>query len=300
MTQARTNRVNTAALVLLPSHERLLVALNRYGLLTAAQSARAVSEGRSLTRVQTLLKQLADAGYAQVVTLGRSGPRGSTPRVYTLDRRGRQSLAETGAAVPDRLRQSDEAARSASLLAHRLLTIDLEIALMQLARRVPAVTVMRLMGERALKAMPVSVTLPDGTVTTVIPDCYADLRIRTAAGFEQQCVAFEADRGTEYQRAWRAKVAALLAFEGGAYEAAFGAPILTVAVVTPDAARRDLLRRWTGAEIAARGAGAQADLFRFAALPPDWRDIEGFFLGERWYRIGDDTPVPLIEGIAAT
>ena len=58
-------------------------------------------------------------------------------------------------------------------------------------------------------------------------------------------------------------------------------PFLTVAVVTPDTTRRDTLRRWTGAEIAASGAAAQADIFRFAALPPDWEDVTDFFLGMR-------------------
>ncbi len=300
MTQPRPDRVNTAPLVLTPSHERLLAALNRYGTLTAAQATRAVYDSRSLTRVQALLKGLADAGYAQPLTFGRMGPHGSTPRVYALDRRGRQYLMETGASVPARLRQGDEAGRSATLLAHRLLTIDLEIALAQLARRVPAVTISRVMGERALRVLPTAVTLPDGTTTAVIPDCYADLRVRTPAGLERQCVAFEADNGTEYQRAWRAKCAALLAFERGPYRAAFGSPFLTVAVVAPDAARRDLLRHWTAAELHGSNTMVQADLFRFAALPPDWEEIEGFFLGERWYRIGDDAPVPLIEGVAAT
>jgi len=296
MTQTRPDRVITALLVLTPSHEQLLAALHRYGLLTAGQATRAVYDSRSLTRVQALLKQLADAGYAQPLTFGRMGPRGSTPRVYALDRLGRQHLIAIGA-TPARLRQSDEAGRSATVLAHRLLTIDLEIALAQLARRVPAITVARLMGERAMRAKPTVVTLPDGTSTAVIPDCWADVRVQTGKGIEQQCVAFEADNGTEYGRSWRGKVASLLAYERGPYQAAFGVPFLTVAVVTPDATRRETLRRWTGAALHAAGAGAQADLFRFAALPPDWEDVENFFLGTCWYRIGDDTPVPLIEGI---
>ena len=107
MTQPRPDRVHTAALVLTPSHEQLLAALNRYGLLTASQATRAVYDSRSLTRVQALLKQLAEAGYVQALAFGRMGPRGSTPRVYALDRLGRQHLIAIGAASPTRLRQSD-------------------------------------------------------------------------------------------------------------------------------------------------------------------------------------------------
>ena len=297
MTQTRPDHVTTTALVLTPSHERLLAALHRYGLLTAGQATRAVYDSHSLTRAQALLKQLADAGYVQPLTFGRLGPRGSVPRVYALDQLGRQHLVAIGAAPPTRLRQSDEAGRSATMLAHRLLTIDLEIALAQLARRVPAITVARLMGERAMRAKPTVVTLPDGTATTVIPDCWADVRVQTEEGIEQQCVAFEADNGTEYGRSWRGKVASLLAYERGPYQAAFGVPFLTVAVVTPDVTRRETLRTWTAAALHAAGVGGQADLFRFAALPPDWEDVENFFLGACWYRLGDDTPVPLIEGI---
>ena len=73
---------------------------------------------------------------------------------------------------------------------------------------------------------------------------------------------------------------------------------LTIAVVTPDVTRRDTLRRWTDAELRASGAGEeQVDLFRFGVLPAAWEDVTGFFLGDTWYRIGADTPVPLIEGI---
>ena len=113
---------------------------------------------------------------------GRSGPRGSLPLVYTLDRRGRQYLARLGVGVPGRLRQSEDATRSTMLLLHSLRVIDLQIGLEQLARRVPQVGIARMRGERALKATPVPVTLPDDTTTLVINDCWADLRVTTACG----------------------------------------------------------------------------------------------------------------------
>jgi len=297
MTHATVPTMTKSTLVLLPIHERLLMAVNRYGMLTAGQATRVLFDSRSLTRVQTRMKELANAGCLHRASPGRSGPRGSLPLVYTLGRGGRQHLYQIGISVPGRLRQSEEGTRSTTMLLHSLRVIDLQIALEQLARRVPQVQIARLLGERALKATPVAVTLPDGTATAVINDCWTDLRLTTPAGIEQQCVAFEMDNGTEYQRAWREKVASLLAYERGPYQESFGVPFLTVAVVTPDTTRRDTLRRWTAAAITAARAGEQADIFRFAALPADWEQVTDFFLGEAWYRIGDDVPVPLIEGV---
>ena len=90
--------ITNPALVLLPAHERMLLAVNRYGLLTAAQATRLISDSRSLTRMQTRMKELADAGLLHRHSPGRSGPRGSLPLVYTLDRRGRQHLRVSGSA----------------------------------------------------------------------------------------------------------------------------------------------------------------------------------------------------------
>jgi len=33
--------------------------------------------------------------------------------------------------------------------------------------------------------------------------------------------------------------------------------------------------------------------------PPDWEQVADFFLGDFWYRLGDDVPVPLIEGVSS-
>ena len=107
------------------------------------------------------------------------------------------------------------------------------------------------------------------------------------------------DNGTEYQRAWRTKVAALLAYERGPYEEAFGVPFLTIAVVTPDATRRDTLAALDRRRDCGRvGQGSRRISSASACLPPDWDDVTGFFLGDAWRRLGNDTPVPLIEGIA--
>lgn len=59
------------------------------------------------------------------------------------------------------------------------------------------------------------------------------------------------------------------------------------------------MRRWTDAEVRASGAGEQADIFRFAALPACWEHVPDFFLGAHWYGLGDEVPMPLIEGVAS-
>ena len=69
--------ITNPPLVLLPAHERILTVVHRYGLLTASQATRIIYDNRSLTHVQTRMKELADAGFLHRHSPGRSGPRGS-------------------------------------------------------------------------------------------------------------------------------------------------------------------------------------------------------------------------------
>jgi hypothetical protein len=284
-----------APLRVLPGHERLLHALNRYDHLTAEQLRRLLFGEGSLTHAQSLLKRFADAGYLLRVPLGRPTPHGSGPYVYSLDRRGRAFLASLGVDIPARLRRSEERARSSPHLRHSLAVVDVLILCDLLCRGDGRFTLARAMGERELKAHAVPVALPDGRRRTVAVDAWVDLRIRLPDGAtEQACFAFEVDCGTEWQAAWREKVRALLAFEGGPYTAAFGVRTLSIVVVAPDERRARQLRDWTGAELAAQNATGRADLFCFGTLPDDRADWATFFLAPRWRVVGEDAPVPLI------
>ncbi|MHB8648508.1 MAG: replication-relaxation family protein [Thermomicrobiales bacterium] len=282
----------------LPSHERVLAALGRYDRLTAEQLKRLLFGEGSLTYVQTKGKELAEAGYVLRVPVGRPMPHGSGPYVYSLDRRGRAYLATLGMDVPRRLRQSEEQERSSPHLRHSIAVVDVLILCDLLGRSDARFTVARMRGERELKGHPVVVSLPDGTRKGVAPDAWIDLRIsHPDGGIEQLCLAFEVDNGTEWQAAWRRKVAALLAYDRGPYMEAFGVDTLTIVVVAPDAGRCAQLRTWTEQELAAEHAEAQADLFVFGTMPDDPADAAAFFRAPRWSIPGEAGMIPLIEGL---
>jgi len=255
------------------AEERCLLALGRYSYLTARQCTTLLFSPGSLTHVQATLKGLAEGEYAQRLFLPRPTPHGRAPAVYTLARRGRSYLAAAGVDVSVRLRPAEEAGRSYLHLGHTLAVGDLLIALEVLCRRVPG----------------------------VIPDGWADVRVAMPDGIDRQCIAFELDRGTHEQRAYRRKVAAILDAAAGPYQALFGTDLLTVAVVaTPGAGRVRELMRWTAAALAARGEEAQAGLFRFTGLPVAGTDPVTFFCGPSWHGLDSPHPAPLIEGVGET
>ena len=136
--------------------------------------------------------------------------------------------------------------------------------------------------EHDLRRQPVVVSLPDGARTAVIPDGWIDLRVESR---HQIAIALELDRGTTDQRRWRRKVAALLAWADGPYQARFATRSLTIAVVaTPGTERQEALRRWTEAELRRLRRTDEADLFRFAGLTPAEISPVALFRESRWRR----------------
>lgn len=282
------------------AEERCLLALARYGYLTARQCTTLLFSPGSLTHVQATLKGLVEGEYAQRLFLPRPTPHGRAPAVYTLARRGRSYLAAAGVDVPVRLRPAEEAGRSSLHLGHTLAVGDLLIALEVLCRRVPRVTIARMLHERALKRLPIPVAGP-GSRGGVIPDGWADVRVAMPDGIDRQCIGFELDQGTHEQKAYRRKAAAWIDAAAGPYQEVFGTDLLTVAVVaTPGAGRVRELMRWTAAELAARGEEAQAGLFRFTGLPVAQTDPVAFFCSPSWHGLDIPRPAPLIEGVGET
>ncbi len=275
--------------------EAILGALGRYPYLTARQCCRLLYAPGSFTYVQAALKGLGDGEYVQRLFLPRPTPHGRAPAVYTLGRRGRTHLASVGVEVAVRLRPAEEMGWSYLHLSHTLAVGDVLIACELVCRALPQVRIARLLHERALKHLPIVVAGVSGK-TAVVPDGWVDLRVTGGEGVDRYCVAFEVDRGTMEQRAWRRKVAALVAATHGPYQAAFGTDLLTIAVVaTPGAGRMAELRHWTGAELVALGEAGQADLFRFTALPVAETDPVTLLCGPSWYGVHEGDPLPLIE-----
>lgn len=282
-----------------PAKRALLAAIGRYFFLTARQATRLLYAESSLTRVQALLKELADSGYVQRLFLPRPSAHGRVPAIYTLGRAGRAHLAALGIDVPARLRPSAERKHAYLFLDHTLALNDWLVAMDLLSRRVPAITIRQMRHERDLRRTPIAVTTPDGKRASVIPDGWLDLRVAMPDGTDRYCIALEIDRGTAGSAAIRRKIGHWVAATDGPYQHAFGTELLTVAIVaTPGEGRAEQLLRWIAAELTALHRADAADLFRVTSVDAAAVDPATLYCGPVWRRCDRATPVPLIEGIA--
>lgn len=289
---SRPVRVSVTPFLPGPADHPILVALGRYYYLTARQLTRLLYAPSSQTYAQARLKRLVDHAVLQRIFLPRPTRTGSAPLAYTLARKGLHALVEWGGAGERRYRPAEVRETSYLYLAHTLALNDVLIALELLCRRDPRVELAALRHERELKCQPVRISLPGGATTSVIPDAWVDLRL---LGRYQECYAIELDRGTTEQRAWRRKVAALIAYASGPYQERFGTASLTIAVVaTSGKGRRDQLIRWTEAELRSHGHEHQANLFRFTGVPIVDTDPIDVFAGSVWHRPFDPHPTPLL------
>lgn len=281
----------------------ILLALNRFQYLTAFQASRLLypnlnDNNRYATR---RLKRLVDAGFA--LRLGNlPTPRyGSAPHVFALARLGRQYLNRIGIETPGYFRPSEESEKAFNrpFMQHTLCAIDVLLAA-ELVGRVNNISCPRIMSERELKRSPLRVELepPPGSehvgprTVAVIPDGWFQLAIGNGA---PSSIAIELDRGTEEQKFWRRKVAALVLWANGPYRVAFETDNVTIAVVTPDPARRDTLRAWTVRELASRGWSDDEEIFLFTSADPVTTSPETFFFGRVWYLPSQDVGLSLVD-----
>jgi hypothetical protein len=294
----------TATMSLGEVDRSFLIALNTFYYLTAAQASRLLypklkDKNRYSSR---RLKRLVDQGF--VLRL-RDLPKplyGSAPHVFTLARKGRQYLRTLGIETPSYFRPSEEEGKAFNrmFMEHTLASIDVLIASQVLCRQSPAVSCPRLAGERELKHSPLRVdVLPvpgsGGQVrrnVAVIPDGWFQLAVGATPA---QSIALELDRGTEEQKAWRRKVAALVTWANGPYREAFETDNITIAVVAPTPTRRDQLREWTTRELAHRNLASDEEIFLFTSCDPVQTPANGFFYGSCWYLPRSDTPLPLLD-----
>jgi hypothetical protein len=282
----------------------ILLALNRFNYLTAAQTSRLLypnlnDNNRYASR---RLKRLSDAGY--VLRL-RNLPKpiyGAPPHVFTLARRGRVYLNRMGIETPSYFRPSEEGEKAFNhmYMQHTLSAIDVLVAAELLCKLHP-VDLAALRNERELKRSPVrvEVTPPPGSPSevarkvAVIPDGWFQLAVN---GHPAISVALELDRGTEEQKFWRRKVAALIAWVDGPYAEAFETDNVTIAVVAPNEARRDQLRTWTAREVTHRGLSeAYEELFLFTSDDPVKSGPSTFFFDPVWYLPSSKLPLSLLD-----
>jgi hypothetical protein len=182
---------------------------------------------------------------------------------------------------------------------HTLAVVDVLVAAERLTDEVPTIGLQQLLLERELRRRGLRVTVPtlsryDRPVgVAVVPDAVFSLGIEGTT----QYLLLELDRGTERQRAWREKVAALTLWLASAQSTQLlTTEYVTVMVVTTAGkARRDYLRSWTLAELQARGLYDEyASMFAFTeASPADTEPVE-FFGGNHWYPPYKDVPDSLV------
>ncbi len=217
---------------------------------------------RSITYVQTHLKELADARQIVRLFLPRPSQHGSAPSVYCLARRGLNHLKAQGFEVTSRYRPSEHQ-ESYLHLSHTLCLNDLLLSIERVVRRFPQIELARLIHERELKRRPARIW--DEEKAGVRPDAWVDLRLR---GAYQMPLVVELDRSTEEQRQWRQKVRVLVGWAQGAYQQAFQTDSITILVVTTGGERRlSYLLHWTEQELLGLGREG-AELFRFTTFTP--------------------------------
>src|SRR5512135_600693 len=272
MNERHSTSVNTTATTrkrnrpLSQSDLAILLAAARLHYLTAAQVSRLVFPA-SRDEFRYARRRLAQLAYdpLQLPLTPPSVPRrGAASHVFTVTKAGQQLLG-----LRDRYfrpQEEQQKARNLPFIYHTLATVDVLIAAELLCRTAPvAVSMPRLLTERELKVNPVRVDLTssDGKETrsvAVIPDAWFELSVSSKKPI---AIAIELDRGSEDQKRWREKVEALAAWARGPYREAFGNETLTIAVVTPEEARRDTLRTWTAQELSRIGQTELAEIFLF-------------------------------------
>lgn len=286
---------------------QIIRALARYQYMTAAQASRLLypklaDENRKMQRRLQALEQ------ARFILRLHAFPQpryGQAPHVFTLAQRGRTYAVGLGLPVrPAYFRPSHElqVARpeNNSFMPHRLATIDVMIAADCLCRDYP-VYCPQMLSERELKHGALKVEVSPGPMVgeserprtvAVIPDAWFQL---TVEGHLPVSIALELDRGTESQRAWRDKVAALALWALGPYRNAFQADNVTIGVVCPDVRRRETLAQWTKKELEARKLSTLLDIFLFTSASPVIAMPAEFFFGPVWFVPHHENAVTLLD-----
>lgn len=268
----------------------ILIALARFHYLTADQITRLLypklqDENRYSQR---RLKRLADANYALRLRALPTPRYGQAPHVFTLGQKGRSHVKALGLPIAQYFRPSEEAkaVENSPFMYHTLAAIDVLISASCLGRD-HGVSTLRMLSERDLKRDKVLVEVPPNpkahggasSTAPVIPDGWFELQ---EPGGPAIAIALELDRGTESQRTWRHKAAALAYWAAGPYREAFQATNLTIIVVCPDEKRRDELADWTATELEERSFAGLADIFLFTSVDPAEVSSAAFFFAPCW------------------
>ena len=278
---------------LLRGSETMPVGLYHLHLLTAAQLCRLHYSQGSYKYVRQHLNDLADNGYVVIDAVPQKFTRG--PNYYTLGTKGIQYLRDIGLDVDKSVRAAKETGKGYQHIEHMLELNDVFIAALRVSTLDPRLYVADYRHERDLKRLPYK-TMVQGATYGLVPDGFLDLHVRREGQSDLRLpVLLEHDRGWERERQFKQKVAAYRALiQSGAYKERFGVGTITVIVTTlTDISRVMAMRRWTWDEV--QSDRSLAARFRFALLPrpPGPRHL---LFERRWYTLGSDQPIALLEG----
>ncbi len=288
-----------------PTDEAILTALGRYTYLRIDQLAKLLpsaprqsptTRGDGHRYLQQRTKLLADNGYLRRRYLFPAGPAVKAPAMFWLDAAGLAVVRSLEHPIVPPPKSSEVEAASPSHLRHTLLANDLQILAELLCREHPEwVWLERLISERELVRQGVPVVLRDGTRSLAKPDGFVDLRIDRGEEDEQICACWELDNGSEWRVAWFQKLARLLAFAAGPYQAWAGTTALIIPVVAATGpARAARLLALTEEFLLQQHAQEVAPLFRFCSLDPTQATPDELFCQPIWFVPFRDDPVPLI------
>lgn len=267
-------KAGTTPLVLGKTKRTILLLLARHLFLRADQLC-TIAFGRSLPFIQANLRELHAAGWVLRAPYLRDSDVGKAPYVYTLNTPAWEWVAEQGLPTPERFRPSEEIGKASP---HTMDISAFGVALEHFCRSTPSVQIAQYRHERVLPFTPVR--LPNGTSRRLRPDAWMQLAIARPEGIKQRCFVYEADRSSEYQKDFREKIQALLAYRKDAYRQQFGTESIAILFTVPTPHRHTLVRAYIEAEITAHetlgGKPVRPDLFWITEADPRQLDAALF------------------------
>jgi Replication-relaxation len=282
-----------------PRQDAILVALRDYHLLSSALVQKLLFGRGAITSAQTLLKGLFSTGYVLRKPIPRENQvHGKGFYVYGLAAKGRNFLAEQGRDIDPRFRPGDFDKLTNYTLHHTLEINAFLINLRLLARAHPIVRVAGVTHEQTLRRGPIPVVLASGAKARVVPDAWADLRIKGLDGVYQSSYLIEIDRGTRERRSFQEKIERLVALIPGPYEQAFQAPAAAVTVAfiaTKGPKQAKELRAWIEQELTRLTMTSVAPLFSITPFDAAADEPDALFLSPRTLRPFTPTAFALID-----
>lgn len=207
----------------------MVLLIGRMYYLTARQVCERYYSQGSIKYVSEQLRILSEElGYLRSLELRAARRGGSSPKVYTLDRRGRDYCRDYGLAIPKRWRPSEQSDPSPLHMDHTLAVNDVLIMLEQL----DTPTLEHFIHERDFKRMNLRCQ----------PDAWVDFTVER----EQVPYILEVDRGTEDRHKIEDKVGKIMWFmHSGTYARVTGTDAFGgVIFIASDEKRTKQLTSW--------------------------------------------------------